>query len=381
LVTWTRLGDGLRVPGSANWQVAGLSLPASGSFYVRASGVVPATGGTSSGLFQVVREFNFTNPLASAPAVVAQAPAQAAGPSLSLDPVTGIAPRSTITVVPGEGVLEILAAQLPAGAELARLSNLSTRGLVSADEPLILGFAIAGTGDRRVLLRAVGPGLRSFGVTDALAATRLEVFNAQGERLAANEGWGASAELSQTAVATGAFPLPAGGSDSAVVLRLAPGAYTMQVTAARGPAGIALAEIYDADSGAGSQLVNVSSRGAAGAGDAALISGFVLAGVDASERLLLRAVGPGLTAFGAAGVVNDPVISLYDSAGRALGANDNWVSSLADIPQAALRAGAFALQPGSKDAAVLATLPGGAYTVQVTGGNAGTALLEVYRFR
>ena len=72
---------------------------------------------------------------------------------------------------------------------------------------------------------------------------------------------------------------------------------------------------------------------------------------------------------------------LVEAAGRALGANDNWVSSLADIPQAALRAGAFALQPGSKDAAVLATLPGGAYTVQVTGGNAGTALLEVYRFR
>jgi hypothetical protein len=79
-------------------------------------------------------------------------------------------------------------------------------------------------------------------------------------------------------------------------------------------------------------------------------------------------------------VVADPVIALYDAAGQALGANDNWVSSVGDVSSAALRAGAFALVPGSKDAAVLATLPSGVYTIQVSSDapTTGAALLEIY---
>ena len=60
---------------------------------------------------------------------------------------------------------------------------------------------------------------------------------------------------------------------------------------------------------------------------------------------------------------------------------DNWVSSLDTISSAALRAGAFALDRGSRDAAVLATLPSGAYTIQVSAGSTGTALLEIYEVR
>jgi hypothetical protein len=149
----------------------------------------------------------------------------------------------------------------------------------------------------------------------------------------------------------------------------------------RGNGGVALAEIYDAGTSAGSRLVNVSSRGAAGSGQAALISGFVIAGGNAAERVLLRGVGPGLARFGASSVVTDPVISLYDAEGRALGTNDNWVSSITDVSAASLAAGAFALEAGSRDAAVLATLPSGAYTIQVTAGSTGTALLEIYEVR
>jgi hypothetical protein len=380
-VTWTRLGDGIRAPGTANWQLAGLNLPASGLFYIRARGIAPSGSGNSSGIFSVVREFNYANPLATVPGAIAQSPAQAAAPSLALDPVTGVAPRATISMVAGEGTVEIFAAQTQTGLRPARLANLSTRGLVSADAPLILGFAISGDAPRRVLLRAVGPGLRVFGVNDALGATRLQVYRAAGGLLTSNEGWGVAPELVQAAVATGAFPLAPGSADSAAVLTLSPGSYTMQVVDTRGSGGVALAEIYDADTGAGSRLVNVSSRGAAGAGNAALISGFVIAGGDATERLLLRAVGPGLAAFGAGNLVRDPVIALFDAEGRALGANDNWVSSVGDITLATASAGAFALEVGSRDAAVLATLSGGAYTIQVTGANSGTALLEVYEVR
>jgi hypothetical protein len=106
----------------------------------------------------------------------------------------------------------------------------------------------------------------------------------------------------------------------------------------------------------------------------------VIAGANASERVLLRGVGPGLANFGAIGVA-DPAIHLFDGQGLPLGGNDNWVSAVTDVSAAALSSGAFSLTPGSKDAAVLATLPSGAYTIQVTAGSTGTALLEIYEVR
>ena len=381
--TWTALGNGVRVANTADWQLTGLSLPASGVFYIRARGLAPSSGGTSSGLLEAVREFTFTNPVAGAAMTVAQTPAQAAAPILMLDPVTGIAPRSRITMIAGEGAVEINATSAAdtAGGTAPRLTNLSTRGRVTAENPLILGFAISGSEARRVLIRAVGPALTGFGVTDALPATRLQIYDASGAIVARNEGWAGAASLAQVAAATGAFPLAPGSADSAALVTLSPGVYTAEVVDPRGAGGVALAEIYDADTGTGARLVNVSSRGAAGTGNAALISGFVIAGGDRAERVLLRGVGPGLAAFGATGAVADPSIALYDAEGRALGANDNWVSSIADITSAAARSGAFALEPGSKDAAVLATLPTGAYTLQVSAGTTGTALLEIYEVR
>lgn len=374
-VTWTRLGEGTRVANSSNWQIGGLNLPAGGVFYIRARGIAPSTVGTSSGIYELVREFNFSNPVPGA--TQSTMPATASSPVMAFDPFTGIAVRAMTRSVAGEGTVEIIAANSPEGlAGTARLANLSTRGRVTAGDPLILGFAIAGSEPRRVLVRAVGPALAGFGVTDALAATRLQVYNSAGALIGTNEGWGNAAELAQAAAATGAFPLAAGSADSAAVLSLSPGIYTMQIVDTRGSGGVALAEIYDAGTGAGSRLVNVSSRGSAGAGNAALISGFVIAG-NAPQRVLLRAVGPGLARF-AAGSVADPSIALYDGEGRELGSNDNWVSTVPDISASAARAGAFALENGSKDAAVLATLPAGAYTTQVRATATGTALLEIY---
>jgi uncharacterized delta-60 repeat protein len=382
---WTTLGTGVRAAGSANWQIAGLNLPASGLFYVRARSLASATGGVSAGMYETVREFNYSSPVPGLgiPATITTAPALAASQVL-IDAATGIIPRSVLTTVPGEGTVEIIvqgAAQASAAGP-ARLANLSTRGRVAAGNSLVLGFAISGPESRRVLVRGVGPALGAFGVTGAIASPRLQVHRSSGEELARVEGWGNAAEVAQVAVVTGAFPLAAGSADSAAVLTLAPGNYTIQVSDARGSAGVALAEIYDAGSGAGSRLVNVSSLGSAGSGSEALISGFVLDG-GASARVLLRGVGPGLTQFGAADAVTNPLVALYDSTGQALGANDNWVSSVGDIAAAALRAGAFPLAPGSKDAAVLATLPAGVYTVQVSSDSTApaAALLEVYEVR
>ncbi len=375
--TWTRLGEGTRVAGSGDWQLTGLTLPASGLFYIRAVGILPGAG-TSSGLSELVREFTYTNPLGAAAAGSVSVPVTAAAPAPAIDPVTGIAARSVVRMVPGEDSVEIIAARASEAGTAApgRLVNLSTRGRVGADSPLILGFAVTGSEARELLVRAVGPALAGFGVTDALAGAHLRIYDSAGALVTSVTGGASAANAIQAAARTGAFPLAAGSADSAALVRLAPGTYTAQVVDARGTGGVGLAEIYDAGSG-DSRLANVSSRAATGAGSAALISGFVIGGGSA-ERVLLRGVGPALAQFGAVGAVADPAISLYDATGFELGGNDNWVSSVADVSVASRQAGAFALPAGSKDAAVLATLPPGAYTVQIRAATAGAALLEIY---
>jgi hypothetical protein len=133
----------------------------------------------------------------------------------------------------------------------------------------------------------------------------------------------------------------------------------------------------------GSTLVNISTRGVAGAGAETMIAGFVIGGSGA-KSLLIRAIGPTLTGFDPAGlgasvVLADPVLQLTKSDGTELLSNDDWGGDPA-VAAAAARAGGFALATASRDAAVIVTLPPGAYTALVTGkgGASGVALVEVY---
>jgi hypothetical protein len=94
--------------------------------------------------------------------------------------------------------------------------------------------------------------------------------------------------------------------------------------------------------------------------------------------VLIRAVGPTLAAFGVPGTLVDPQFEVLDSSGRVLGSNDNWAAQLSAT---FTQVGAFALQSGSRDAAMLISLPAGAsYTVKVSGVNGvtGEALVEIY---
>jgi CubicO group peptidase (beta-lactamase class C family) len=128
-------------------------------------------------------------------------------------------------------------------------------------------------------------------------------------------------------------------------------------------------------------LVNVSTRGRAGAGGEALIGGFVITG-DRAKTVLVRAAGPALAAFGVAETVADPRLRLFDSGRRLVKENDRWGASFeaAALPGAFARVGAFAWPTGSADAALLVTLVPGAYTAEVTPstGSPGIALVEVY---
>ena len=137
-------------------------------------------------------------------------------------------------------------AEIPGG----RLVNISTRGQVGTGENiLIAGFYIAGNEPKLVLVRAVGQTLINYGVNAPLADPRLAIFQAGGNTpIASIDDWGQAVNpriASDAALLSGAFPLPDGSTDAALMLQLPPGGYTAQVTGANGLTGVALVEVYE----------------------------------------------------------------------------------------------------------------------------------------
>jgi hypothetical protein len=261
--------------------------------------------------------------------------------------------------------------------------NLSSRAAAANGENVVIaGFVVTGNESKPVLIRAVGPGLRDFGVSSALPAPRLELLSGT-TRMAANSGWSTAAGsggIPSLAASAGAFPLVAGSGDAVIVATLAPGGYTAVASADDGRAGVCLVEVYDLAPEAVSQrLANLSTRAVAGSGDATLTAGVVVRGKDA-KRILLRAAGPALGAFGVAGFLPRPELTLLEG-DRRIATNSGWSggADAAAIAEAAARAGAFPFPTGSADSAILISLAPGAYTAQVgTAAGSGVVLLEVY---
>jgi len=128
------------------------------------------------------------------------------------------------------------------------------------------------------------------------------------------------------------------------------------------------------NAGSTSKLVNIATRFTLAAGGVGF-PGFFINGSQ-SQTVMIRAVGPGLTQLGVANAVADPVLELYSGANK-IGENDDWSGTQA--VQLAAQVGAFALPAGSRDAVLLATLPPGAYTMQVRGKTGGgEVIVEVY---
>ena len=268
-----------------------------------------------------------------------------------------------------------------------RLINLSSRLRIGAGgNVLIAGFVIGGTEGKQVLIRGIGPALAGLGVQGTLADPQLRLYRGS-EVIAQNEGWSAGIESAALAGAfqrLGAFALAPGSKDAALLVTLAPGAYTAHILT-DGAGGVGLAEIYDASVNPNAEyqrLINISTRGDVGTGENILIGGFIVTG-NAPKKVLVRAIGPSLTAFGVAGALADPRLGIFNGAAR-IAENDNWSAvgaEAAATAQAVRDSGAFALANGSKDAAMILTLAPGAYTAQVSGADGtstGVALIEIY---
>jgi hypothetical protein len=261
---------------------------------------------------------------------------------------------------------------------------------------IIAGFVISGNSSQNVLLRAVGPSLTSLGVTNALAKPTLKLFKGQVQQNE-NSGWGGGSELVDTFARLGAFPLAAGSADAALLVTLAPGAYTIVVSDLGTAGGTVLAEVYDAQANPppadSPHLINLSARGVVSAGQF-ITGGFVITGSTA-KQVLIRGIGPGLTAQNVTGALANPAITLNQITGgtvTVIARNDDWstpvsvsnaypAASATEISAAATATGAFALTAGSADSAILITLAPGVYTAQVGGADSGAAMVEVYEVK
>lgn len=273
---------------------------------------------------------------------------------------------------------ELPTGSLPPPATPSILTNISTRSQVGTEDQVqIAGFVISGTGSKRILARAGGPALIAAGLKTALADPLIELHEqTTGATLATNDDWDAA--LASVATQVGAGPWTNGSRDAALLATLQPGLYSLVVKGATNGTGLGLVEIYDVDRARTARAMNISTRSYVGTDDGVQIAGFVIEG-DAPKRVLIRAAGPTLaTVAGLAGALADPFLELHaQDTGTILSTNDNWDASLS--PTFA-RLGAFAWTAGTKDAALVATLLPGAYTVVVKGrsGEKGIALVEVY---
>jgi uncharacterized delta-60 repeat protein len=421
---WTSLGSGSRVGTSDTWQLTGQTLTTGNSLFLRANGVMVNSQYSSSSIEQTVRLFysstvpgifgatTATGTSGSAfyygvATNVTGATFSASGlpAGLSIDPVSGIISGTTaqtglfpvtLTVANSAGSATatlVLIINAPGSSTLTAIfANLSARAQVSTAGPLIAGLVIGGTSAQTVVLRAVGPGLATYGVTTAIPNPRMRLYDSTGAIVSQNTGWAGSSTLSAVFTQVGAFPLTVGSADSAMLVTLAPGAYSFVVDDVNGATGIALAEVYATTTALSSpsHLVNISARASATSGQTTLIGGFVISGT-ATKRVLIRGVGPTLTNYGVSAYMPDPVLSLYDVNGVLLAQNTNWnnpttvtsgqpAASAASLILAASQAGAFAFNSGSADSAIIVNLAPGTYSAQVTSasGTTGTALVEVY---
>ena len=240
---------------------------------------------------------------------------------------------------------------------------------------LIGGFIITGIDPKKVIVRGLGPSLGSAGLSGVLADPNLELHEPDGT-VVTNDNWKDSQEAEITA--TG-IP-PTDDLESAIVETLAPGAYTAIVSGKDGGTGVGLVEAYDLDQAADSQLANISTRGFVDTGDNVMIGGLILgAGAGASSTVIVRGLGPSLTAAGVAGALADPMLELHDSNGTIIASNDDWMDS--PDKQTIIDDG---LAPtNAKESAVLVTAAAGAYTAILSGvGNTtGVGLVEAYNLK
>ena len=175
---------------------------------------------------------------------------------------------------------------------------------------------------------------------------------------------------------------PTNDLESAIVITLAPGAYTSILQGKNNGTGVGIVEVYDLDQAVTSKLANISTRGFVDTGNNVMIGGLIVSGGigGGSARVIVRAIGPSLSASGIQGALLDPKLELYDTSGAIIASNDNWKTR----PDGTSQQGeieATAIPPtNDSESALVQNLGPGNYTTIVRGVNntTGIAVVEAY---
>ena len=148
----------------------------------------------------------------------------------------------------GTGVALIELFDLDDPGVAGELGNISTRGFVGTESNVMIGGVIVGPEgglDAAVVVRAIGPSLANFGVTDPLADPVLELRNGDGDLIALNDNWETDLPPNNYSVEVTAAELaPSDASESAIFFNLTSGLYTAIVSGKGGTTGVGLVEVY-----------------------------------------------------------------------------------------------------------------------------------------
>ena len=146
----------------------------------------------------------------------------------------------------GTGIGVVEAYDLDVAAN-SRLANISTRGLVESGNDVLIGGIITSNGLTKVVVRAIGPTLASFGITNPLLDPTLELFDESGTSIAINDDWQTSqrSEIEETTLA------PGDSREATIFAALRAGNYTAVVRGKNGATGIAVVEAYNVAPGIG----------------------------------------------------------------------------------------------------------------------------------
>jgi hypothetical protein len=244
----------------------------------------------------------------------------------------------------------------------------------TGDNVGIGGFIITGTAPMHVLIRAIGPSL-SPGIPDPLADPVLELHGPGAFVTITDDNWRDDPVQEAAIIATGIAPT--NDFEAAIDATLSPGNYSAIVRGKNNTSGVALVEVYDLSAAVPAKLGNISTRALVSTGNNIVIAGFILGNHNGDDRVVVRGLGPSLTAVGVPNALANPTLELRDRNGTLLIANNDWQ----DNPTQAAELTAAGLAPTNNlEAAIATTLPPGLYTALLAGSNNGTGigLVEVY---
>ena len=151
-----------------------------------------------------------------------------------------------LTSATGTGIGLIELYDSGSDTDSSKLSALSVRGQVGTGaHVLIVGFIISGSAAKQVIIRGVGPNLAASEVIGYMNDPQLTVFDGSGAQIGSNDDWGGGSTLANAFTTVGLASMPAASKDAAMLVTLAPGVYTVQLSGVNSTTGVGLIELYE----------------------------------------------------------------------------------------------------------------------------------------